>query len=250
MRVLSLGWGVQSFTVAAMCAIGDLEMIDAAVHSDTTHERSGTYAISKQMTPWLENHGVRVVTVKDSKAAKRIMEGEMIPAYTMDENGKIGQAFRTCTHRWKIVPVRRWLQKVRKKQQVHLLFGISTDESLRMRQSNVKYITNEYPLIEKRMSRYDCIEWLKNHSLPIPVSSSCVFCPYHSSATWREIKNDTPEDFERAVSIEETIRNKRPPYKLFLNRKLMPLSEIDFRSQEDFGQLNLWDDECEGMCGL
>lgn len=250
MKILSLGWGVQSFTIAAMCALGELEMIDAAVHSDTTHEKSGTYEFSKKMTPWLKNHGVSVVTVKDEKASKRIFEGEMIPAYTIDEKGKIGQAFRTCTHRWKIVPVRRWLQKNREKQQVELWFGISTDESLRMRQSNVKYITNRYPLIEKGMSRYDCTEWLKYNSLQIPVSSSCVFCPYHSQSTWREIKNDTPEDFRKAVFIEEIIRNKRPPYKLFLNRKLIPLSEIDFRSQEDFGQLNLWDDECEGMCGL
>ena len=38
MRVISLGWGVQSFTLAAMVALGELEPIDAAIHADTTHD--------------------------------------------------------------------------------------------------------------------------------------------------------------------------------------------------------------------
>ena len=32
MRVISLGWGVQSFTLAAMAALGDIPPVDAAIH--------------------------------------------------------------------------------------------------------------------------------------------------------------------------------------------------------------------------
>jgi hypothetical protein len=41
MRVLSLGWGVQSFTLAAMSALGDLPLLDYAVHADTGYEMAG-----------------------------------------------------------------------------------------------------------------------------------------------------------------------------------------------------------------
>ena len=49
----------------------------------------------------LEDNGVKVVTVIDNKAPQKVMNGEMIPAFT--NNGrKYGRAFRSCTGRWKI----------------------------------------------------------------------------------------------------------------------------------------------------
>ena len=62
---ISLGWGVQSMTLAAMSALGDLPPVDVAIHADTTHERSATYAYAQRWTPWLEARGVRVVTVSN-----------------------------------------------------------------------------------------------------------------------------------------------------------------------------------------
>lgn len=43
-RAISLGWGWQSYCLAVMAALGDIEPVDAAIHADTTHERSATYA--------------------------------------------------------------------------------------------------------------------------------------------------------------------------------------------------------------
>ena len=64
MTYLSLGWGVQSFAIAVMVAQGDLPMIDVAIHSDTGHEAAATYAHAAKWTPWLEERGVKVVTVR------------------------------------------------------------------------------------------------------------------------------------------------------------------------------------------
>ena len=36
----------------------------------------------------------------------------------------------------------------------------------------------------------------------------------------------------------------------FLHRSLVPLEEIDFRSAEERGQLNLFDNDCSGHCGV
>jgi hypothetical protein len=252
MIVLSLGWGVQSFTMAAMSAFGDLPKVDFAIHADTTHERSETYLFAKQWTSWLEERGIKVITVRDNnpRIITDRLGGEIfIPAFTAASEGG-GMLRRQCTGRWKIAPMRRWLQANRNKEPVEMWIGISTDEALRMKPSDVKYITNCWPLIEKGMSRNDCEKYLKQHGLEIPPKSACIFCPYHDFATWRELKLSYNGDWQKAVDIDKAIRKVRPPYDLYLHPSRKPLDEIDFRNDVDRGQLSLWDEECNGICGV
>ena len=63
LKVISLGWGVQSWVLAAMSALGELPKVDYAIHSDTQWEYEGTYKFAKEWTPWLEERGVKVATV-------------------------------------------------------------------------------------------------------------------------------------------------------------------------------------------
>ncbi len=86
MRAISLGWGTQSFGLAAMSALGVLPPVDVAIHADTTHERSSTYAFAERWTPWLEERGVRVVTVKPQRCTSPVVNdwgGVFIPAFTV-----------------------------------------------------------------------------------------------------------------------------------------------------------------------
>lgn len=247
--VLSLGWGVQSMTLATMAALGEIR-IDAAVNADTTWESFLTYQYAKKWTPWLEEHDVNVVTVTPRK--NEIMLGENkvvdIPAFTHSPKGK-GQIRRQCTGGWKIVPIRRWLQKNRMKLPVEMMIGISTDEALRMKPSGVKYVNNVWPLIDLGMSRKDCEKYLDAHGIEVPTKSACVFCPYHNFGEWRRIK-ETPEDWARAVQVDKQIRDIRPPNALFVHPARKPLEEIDFRNQEEKGQIRLWNEECTGICGI
>jgi len=59
LKILSLGWGVQSWALAAMAALGEIPKPDFAVHADTTHEMEGTYAHAAKWTPWLEDTASR-----------------------------------------------------------------------------------------------------------------------------------------------------------------------------------------------
>ena len=156
---------------------------------------------------------------------------------------------RQCTHRWKVQPLRRWLQANRNGAQVEQWLGISLDEFQRMKDSDVKYCVNRWPLIERRMTRLDCITWLDRHSIEIPPKSACTFCPFHSIAEWRRIRQ-TPEDWAEAVAVDEAIRKVRPPYDLYLHPARIPLVDVDLRSEQDKGQLSLWDNECAGVCGV
>lgn len=247
--ILSLGWGVQSWTIAAMSALGELEKPDFVVHADTTWERSSTYDFAAAQTAWLKEHGIEVVTVSDSEQAQKIYTNRTdIPAFT--SNGKTdGQLRRQCTGRWKITPIRRFAQSVRNNQKVQQWMGISLDEMHRAGTSDVKYITHRYPLLEKRMTRGDCLQWLQRNDLPIPEKSSCVFCPYHNKNAWQELKRN-PDDWQKAVTVDEQIRQTRPPFDLFVHPSRKPLAQAVHLIEEfGYSQLQLLEQECgSGYC--
>lgn len=252
MIALSLGWGVQSFGLAAMVALGELPPVDVAIHADTTHERTATYEFAARWTPWLEEHGVRVVTVRapNTDPVRDYGHGKKgvvtIPAFTTSPNN--GAIQRQCTADWKIDPIKRWLQANRDRQPIEQWIGISLDEITRMKPSNVKYITHRWPLIEKGLRRAQVAQWLLDHGLELPPRSACVFCPYQSRKEWRALQGT--EDWQHAVEVDESIRKARPPYDLFVHATMKPLPMVDFRSEQERGQLELWDNECSGMCGI
>ena len=252
LRILSLGWGVQSWTLAAMAALGEIEPVDYAVHADTTWEHSGTYEHAREWTPWLGEHGVKVVTVWGQRpdVVREDWKGEglMIPAFTTDhKTGASGKTRRQCTDDWKIQPQRRFISDVLRDRGwkktpgvVEGLMGISLDEYIRMRDSDVAYITNSYPLVDKRATRADCVGWLEAHGLDVPVKSSCVFCPFKNRRNWQELKRGGGSDWEAAVAVDAHIRNRRPTVDAFVHVARKPLAEaVKIPEDEGARQLEL-----------
>jgi hypothetical protein len=243
MRVLSLGWGVQSFTLAAMAALGEIEPVDYAIHADTQHEHRGTYAFAQRWAGWLGAHGVPVVTVRALNVDPLRRGAVMLPAYTWN-GSKRAQLHKQCTREWKIRPMRRWLRPQRK--QVNQLIGISLDEYKRMKPNDVKYIVNTWPLIDLEMTRDDCIAWLLGHGLEVPPKSSCVFCPFQKLDAWREMAAERGEDWQEALSVDEAIRYARPPADLFIHPGRQALTEL----KECQLKIDTWEGECTGYCGV
>lgn len=262
-KVISLGWGVQSWVIAAMSALGELPKVDFAIHSDTTWERSATYEFAKQWTPWLERHGVRVVTVGDpEQAAKAGSANSDLPAFTLSAVDNVsGQLRRQCTNRWKIQPMRRRISEEllarglnKDAGIVEQWLGITLDEWHRAKDSDVQYITHKFPLLDLKMTRADCAGWLQKHDLPMPIKSSCTFCPYHSRGAWEQLKRDGGADWAEAVEIDTKIRDARPPFPLFVHPARIPLEEA-VSIPEDVGAMQLGlsipDEECDsGYCFL
>lgn len=258
MRVISLGWGVQSFTLAAMAALGELQ-VDVALHADTYWEKTATYTFIRQWQPWLEARGLRVVTVGDAdQAIKKVRTAATdIPAFTVGEQH--GQLRRQCTQRWKVEPMRRWLRAEFERMGVKRtpgcvtqLLGISLDEYQRMRTSDVKWIAHEYPLIERRMTRADCAGWLVRHGLEVPPKSACVFCPFQGRSSWQALKRGDPYGWSQAVAVDEAIRKVRSPIDLFVHRKRVPLVDaVEIAEDHGARQGGLFEDDpgCEsGHC--
>lgn len=264
-RILSLGWGLQSFTLAAMAALGEVEPIDYVIHADTSWERHDTYQFSNIWAPWLADHGLEVITVKEPSTkgkAKDEWGATLIPAHTLNPNGSQGMLRRQCTGRWKIQPMRKHISKLLKDRDlkktpgvVDQLIGITLDEWHRAKGSDVKYINNIYPLLDKRMTRQSCINWLQARNLSIPVKSSCVICPFINNQAWQQMKRSNGKDWETARMVDSQIREERPPYKLYCHRKCKPLAEAVV-IPEDYGWqqmdfLEISNDVCDaGYCFL
>ena len=259
MKVISGGWGVQSWTLAAMAALGEIKA-DVAIHADTTWEKSAPYDFARQWQPWLEARGLRVVTVGQQNAAvePRPRGGKThIPAHTNTPNG--GQLRRQCTNHWKIQPIRRWLREELQRQGlrksagvVESLQGISLDEWHRMKDSDVKWIVNRYPLVDLKMTRGDCMTWLAAHDLPVPPKSACVFCPFQSIRTWQELKRAGGDDWNIALEVDAAIRDARPPFQLFVHPARVPLVDaVRIPEDDGYAQPSMFDDDagCDsGYC--
>lgn len=248
---LSLGWGKQSVTLAAMMALDVIPRADYLIHADTTHEKAATYAYAERMAPWLGEHGLNLVTVTadDTEILSR-PEVTHLPAYSLGRaDASEGVTTRQCTRHWKITPIRQFLsaELERRGQRktpgiARAIMGISADEWRRVRDSDVKYIVNAYPLIDMKMTRGDCIRWLHEHGIPEPPKSACSFCPYQSQSTWRDLKRAGGSDWAYSLGVDEAIREIRDKHLLYLHPTRRPLSEA-VEIPEDHGQARMDIDE-------
>lgn len=185
---------------------------------------------------------------------------EIATRRTTSETISIGMIRRQCTTDYKIVPIRRKVRELagltRKRSPpfpvVESWLGISTDEIIRAKPSFEAWQVKRFPLIEKCMSRRDCLAWLQRHDYPMPPKSACVGCPFHDNRRWREIRDHDAEAWSDAVEIDRSLRKGLRGIRgeVFLHRCCVPLDEADLSTAADHGQLDLWPNECEGMCGV
>ena len=275
LRILSLGAGVQSSTLALMIEKGELPPIDAAIFADVKGEPQKVYDWLEYLKSKIKSYPIHIVSWRDLKqdildASEGKYKAFTAPFFSKNKiTGKKSMLMRQCTNMYKVQPVIQEIRKIlglkkgekrKPNTQVELLMGISLDEIVRMRTNLLKYITNEYPLVDKKMTRKDCLQWLEDNFYPTPPRSACTFCPYHSNKEWLDIKNGNPKEWEEVVKMDKAIRNqeqfkeknkgKKIDDEIFLHRSCKPIDEIDF--EENDPQLDLFygiNNECEGMCG-
>ena len=266
MHIISLGAGVQSSTMALMAARGEITpMPDCAIFADTGAEPQEVY----DWLDWLEKqlpfpvHRVMwkeglTRNIEDSLAGGRFAS---MPAFTESATSAGGMLRRQCTREFKIQPITQKVRELvglkkgkhapRNEVLVSQWIGISRDEIQRMKDMREKWIDGRWPLLELKMTRWHCLEWMQKNGYMEPPRSACVYCPYHSNAEWQHLKNNYPEAWEEAQRIDALIRDGVPgtKEKLYLHRDMKPLAECNLTTPESAGQIS-WLDECEGMCGM
>jgi hypothetical protein len=267
MKILSLGAGVQSTTLALMAARDVIDRPDYAIFADTGGEPEVVY----KHLDWLETvlpfpvirarrAGPTLAELAINIANNPITKSAMPPWFTM-LNGKKGMLSKQCAKEFKARVVQAEIRKLLgikpkarapKTAAVEQWLGISTDEAHRMKPSEVSWVTNRWPLIELKINRQDCLSWLEKNNFPVAPKSSCVFCPYRSDAQFRDMRENWPADWKKAIQIDEAIRPGFHGFEgqAFVHKSATPLAEVDLRSWDEKGQPDLFGEECEGMCGV
>ena len=246
---------------------------DVAIFADTGWEPDYVY----RHLEWLEDQlDYPLIRVSDGDLRANLRQGRTVsghhfvdvPFFVVDENGKKGMLRRQCTNHYKITPIYRRIrtlaggQKGRpfpKDVNVEMWLGISRDEAGRMKPSRESWVEHRWPLVDIGMSRQDCIAWFAseypNRRLP---RSACVICPYRSDEHWLELKRSEPSSFDEAVKFDRWLRSSKanPIRKLlngrpYLHSARRPLaSVIAEREKAGLDNLNHFNNECEGHCGV
>lgn len=259
LRILSLGAGVQSTTMLYMAIHGEIERPDAAIFADPKWEPEAVYRHLDQVRAISEDAGIPVHIVSAGNIREDALSDAKnfasMPLYSQNKELRASQLRRQCTREYKITPIQKQIRKMLsgeiRKRRASLLMGITLDEVQRMKPSRVKYIEHEFPLIDLRMTRHDCLMWMERHGYERPPKSSCIGCPFHDNRWWRDLKENSPEEWKDAVEFDNAIRNRtRMEVPVYLHRKLIPLEQVDLSTPEDHGQASMFDDECTGYCGI
>lgn len=249
--------------MALMAAHGEIgPMPDCAIFADTQWEPKAVY----DHLQWLRSGNVlpfpvHIVTAgslrSDILARSNTTGGRFaaVPWFMQMPNGDDAMGRRQCTSEYKLNPIRRKVRELlggkTPKGGCEVWVGISTDEAVRMKPSRVGYMVNRWPLIEQRLNRNDCLRWLERRGYGEAPKSSCIGCPFHSNSQWRALRDGAPAEWQDAIEVDAAIR-EQPGFrgKQFMHRSLVPLAEVDLSTAEDHGQLNMFNNDCEGMCGV
>jgi hypothetical protein len=270
MKVFSFGGGVQSTAALVLAAQGDLDVdafLFANVGDDSENPATLRYVREIAM-PYAKAHNISLIelckTRRDGVVADTLYQRLMKPTsrsigIPVRLAGNGAPANRSCTSDYKVRVIATWCYRhgARRANPATTLLGISLDEFRRMRtDSGIPYTRLGYPLIDRRMSRMDCVNVIVRAGLPVPPKSSCWFCPFHSLNAWREIREREPVLFAKAVDLEQTLMarkraiSKRPNDGCYLTDKLKPLPvAIGDMSQPSLFGGDVSDDACEsGYC--
>jgi hypothetical protein len=264
---LSLGAGVQSSALLVLSCTDDrVPKCDHALFSDTGDEPQYVYDYLEVLTEYASRHGIEVLTAQQGVLSADVLERKKVgkafvsvPLYTIAMDGKKGLLRRQCTREYKIDPMSKKVRELlgykprqRMRHRVRSMLGITIDETRRMKPSWYPWITNTWPLVDLGLHRDDCFKIIADAGLPEPQKSACVYCPYHSDAYWQWMKDEQPVEFKKAVDFDEavrdmTMRGKEEPG--YVHKSCVPLKEAVFNAS-DPNQVDLWTNECEGMCGV
>lgn len=260
LRLLSLGAGVQSTTLALMACDGTLPGLDGAIFADTGWEPARVYRQLDRVAAELLKAGIPLYRVSKGNLREDSINPAhrfaSVPYYIRNPDGSDGMGRRQCTAEYKLVPIMRACREllgaappnyrsVPRGRVVEQWIGFSTDEIHRANnRRDVRYAYKRFPLLELGMSRKDCDRFLRERGWGDTAKSACIGCPFHGNAQWRDLRDNHPEEWADAVEFDRAIRKggaRGLPLnsEAFLHRSLVPLelAPIDRITRSEYREL-------------
>jgi len=207
--VISYGGGVQS-TALVVLAMRECWAIDEIVHVDLLDAESpATREYVARFREWLRRDHGRDITI-----IERDLYGDMLARHGFTPvpwHGKRERFMlsRQCTRQYKVQPLTRYLYDRYPGDCIRLMLGISVDEYHRVRDSSAARIEHVYPLVDRRLTRWQCRDIIERAGLVVPSKSSCWFCPYRSVRSQLALVQHYPRLREMAQVLEDCINAER-----------------------------------------
>ncbi len=234
-QIWSCGGGRQSQAIAVLIATGKLPRPNLCLMVDTERESGAVFPYFEKYTrPALESVGVEIAVVRKSEFATVDLTSKngksiLLPGYT-NQSGKIGKLPTYCSGEWKRDVAARYLRRERKVKAADVWIGFSFNEKNRLLNPRYAWQRNIYPLVHLRMGVDACEQVVTDYGWPPSPRSACWMCPNLDDVERREQKENRPDDFAMAVSMDRMLRKRDPHF--FLHKSCKPLDEVDFTEQE------------------
>ena len=170
----------------------------------------------------------------------------------------INPSSRWCTSDAKLIPIHRGFIRLEQQKGNYIkpctaLIGLSYEELTRMYKPHLTEYVVEYPLIDKKMTRKDCVAYVERFGYNSPPKSGCYFCPFQGKAQWRSLLHTHPDMYWDAVGMEEADLNY-PTYGLYpqgiMLRKLAAYFSDSVQTRLEDGYKEEMFCEQAGYCGV
>jgi len=234
--VVAYGLGVDSTAMLVEFALRGIRP-DLILFADTGGEKPETYAylpIAQQYLAAVGFPSVVTVRYEPTRAAYRTLEEQCLHTGTLPS---LAYGGKSCSLKFKRTSQDRFIltaypaaEVQRRGQRIVRAIGFDAGEQRRTYAHAVKcteseqalrtgerlsreqwldqhYFTYWYPLLEWGYDRERCKRIIAHAGLPIPVKSSCFFCPASKKHEIVWLEKHHPELLQRALAIE---RNARP----------------------------------------
>jgi hypothetical protein len=243
-QVLSYGGGRQTVAMCLLILHGKLPRPDYIIAADTGREAQSTWDyLNEHIQPMMTAIGLPIHIAPHSLSSVDLYahNGDLLlPVFT--QTGKLSTY---CSNEWKARVSQRYMrQELRLSSAVNWI-GFALDEKKRIK------ITPEdekgpwyrsYPLVDRMITKADCIRVIEDAGLPVPQKSACYMCPHRSNEEWRVIRDLYPQQWQQAIAIDEEIRANDERGGVWLHQSRVPLKDAD---------LDIVDRGIEGrQCGL
>lgn len=211
LRLLSLGAGVQSTTLALLSAAGDLPKLDGAIFADTGWEPAAVYThLDRLEREVLIPAGIPLYRVSVGNIRNDALDPEhrfaSMPLFVRNPDGGDGMTRRQCTSEYKLKPIKRQARQllgyphptpVPRGLHAEQWIGISRDEIGRAKDSGIQYLRSSFPLLDlagaadgrEGWTRDDCLRYLRANGWASTPKSACIGCPFHGNSQWRRLRD-------------------------------------------------------------
>lgn len=249
LRLLSLGAGVQSTTLALLAAEGRLPKLDGAIFADTGWEPAAVYRhLDRLDAEVLQPAGIPLYRVSAGNIRDDALDPQhayaSMPLFTINADGSRGMGRRQCTNEYKLKVIKRQARRLLghphpdpmpRGLYAEQWIGISRDEIGRVKDSGIKYLRSEFPLLDldgavdgrTGWTRSDCRRYLRSRGWASTPRSACVGCPFRGNREWREMRDQRPAEWADAVAFDHALRavTRADGIREYLHVSRLPLDE-------------------------